>query len=404
MDKGFAFIDLETTGFGHKTVDRIVEIAIIETDENLQTMGSWSTLINPLRDPGPTGIHGIRAEWLSNAPTFEKILPEVQSRVNGRTLVFHNASFDINFLKSEFRRAGMEESTLAFDSLCTLRLSREHIPGLSRYKLNWIAHELGLPTMPNHSALADTQVTLELGKHLEKNFSALSKSKRKASQPSFLIYLGQEPASIVQRPSSETPSSANYLRVLEALPLSGQLPVEMHEYLELLDLYLLDDEISESEAKNLLEAARFGGLGQVEVQEAHEIYFNAVFAEALSDGVISPEESKSLQAKSRYLGVNQLYNKLEATWLQETSALPYGLTVGDSVVLTGDTIPPKELLTDQLTELGLLVKSSVSKKTNLVAAADVNSLSGKASKARELGIPVVSASELSSKLNELNKR
>jgi len=404
VDKGFAFIDLETTGFGHKSLDRIVEIAVITTDTDLRTIDSWSTLVNPMRDPGPTGIHGIREEWLTYAPTFEDILPEVQSRVNGKTLVFHNASFDVNFLKSEFRRAGLEESTLAFDALCTLRLSREHIPSLSRYKLNWIAHELGLQTTPNHSALADTQVTLELGKHLEENFSALSKSQRKATKPSFLVYLGREPANIVHRPASEAPSSANYLRVLEALPLNGQLPVEMHEYLELLDLYLLDDEISESEAEHLLEAAKIGGLGQVEVKEAHEIYFNAVFAEALSDGVISLEESKSLQAKSRFLGVDHLFNKLEASWLQESSALPYGLTVGDSVVLTGDTIPPKEILTEQLIELGLLVKTSVSKKTNLVAAADVNSFSGKASKARELGIPVVSASELSSKLKALNKR
>ena len=404
MDKGFAFIDLETTGFGHKTADRIVEIAVITTDIELRTSGSWSTLINPMRDPGPTGIHGIRAEWLTHAPTFEEVLPEVLSRVNGRTLVFHNASFDLNFLKSEFRRAGLEESTLGFDALCTLRLSREHIPGLSRYKLNWIAQELNLTTMPDHSALADTQVTLELGKHLEKNFSALSKSYRKTVQPSFPVYSAKELANSVQRPSTEAPSSANYLKVLEALPLSGQLPVEMHEYLELLDLYLLDDEISELEAGHLLEAARIGGLGQVEVQKAHENYFNAVFAEALSDGVISIDESKSLQAKSRFLGVTHLYNKLEAAWLQESSALPYGLTVGDSVVLTGDTIPPKELLTDQLTEIGLLVKSSVSKKTKLVAAADLNSLSGKASKARELGIPVVSASELSAKLKELNKR
>jgi DNA polymerase-3 subunit epsilon len=404
MDKGFAFIDLETTGFGHKSVDRIVEVAVITTDENLQTIESWSTLVNPLRDPGPTGIHGIRAEWLAEAPTFSQILSDLQSLVHGRTLVVHNASFDVNFLKSEFRRAGLDESELSFEALCTLRLSREYIPSLSRYKLNWIAHELGLRTMPNHSALADTEVTLELGRHLEENFSALSRSKKRAPKPFFSTQRSSNSALMVQRPTSDAPTSSNLLQALGALPLNGQLPVEMHEYLELLDLYLLDDEISELEAEHLLEAARLGGLGQVEVKEAHEIYFNAVFSEALSDGVISIEESKSLRSKSEFLGVGHLYNTLESAWLQEHSGLPFGLSPGDSVVLTGDTIPPKELLAEQLLKFGLSVKTSVSKKTKLVAAADVSSQSGKASKARELGIPVVSASDLSSKLNALNKR
>ena len=60
MKNEYAFIDLETTGFGHKMSDRIVEIAVITTDDSLQPQTSWSSLVNPLRDPGPTGVHGIR--------------------------------------------------------------------------------------------------------------------------------------------------------------------------------------------------------------------------------------------------------------------------------------------------------------------------------------------------------
>jgi DNA polymerase-3 subunit epsilon len=404
VGKGFAFIDLETTGFGHKSLDRIVEVAVIVTDQNLRTEESWSTLVNPLRDPGPTGIHGVKAEWLVDAPTFDEILPELQARFSEKTLVVHNAGFDLNFLKSEFRRSGVNESDLCFEAMCTLRLARRHLPDLSRYKLNWIAHELSLPTEPNHSALADAQVTLELGRHLEANFSALTSGLRGMSQPSFSVELSRQQPRIVHRPSSEPPLSANFLRLLESLPINGQHPVEMHEYLELLDLFLLDDEISESEAGELHRAAMSGGLGQLDVKHAHEVYFNAVFQQALSDGVLSADESRSLRAKASFLGVAHLYNKLESGWMKSSSALPYGLSSGDSVVLTGDTVPPKEALSDQLVSFGILVKSSVSKKTKLVAAADVNSESGKASKARELGIPVVSASELSSKLNTLNKR
>ena len=404
MEKGFAFIDLETTGFGHKTLDRIVEIAVIETDENLQTISSWSTLINPLRDPGPVGVHGIKAEWLAEAPTFSDVALDLQARLNGKTMVVHNASFDVNFLKSEFRRLGVDENELSFEAICTLRLSRQLFPELSRYKLNWLAHELSLETSPDHSALADTQVTLELGRMLEQKFAAISADKRKVKPIRFYVHGLETQAFTIQRPSSDPQGNSNLLGVLAALPLNGQLPVEMHEYLELLDLFLLDDEISETEAENLLETARLHGLGLAEVNEAHSIYFTAMFEEALKDGVFTIEESNSLRAKAVLLGLSDLYNAMEEAWSEQASALPFGLTPGDSIVLTGDTFPPKELLTRQLEEMGLVVKSGVSKKTKLVAAADISSQSGKASSARALGIPVVSASELSSKLSAFNKR
>lgn len=47
-----------------------------------------------------------------------------------------------------------------------------------------------------------------------------------------------------------------------------------------------------------------------------------------------------------------------------------------------------------LTEMGYVVAERATKKTDLVVAADPDSLSGKAAKARQYGIPVVSESFL----------
>jgi DNA polymerase-3 subunit epsilon len=45
-----AFIDVETTGFSPKKGDRIVEVAVINTDWNGNVLGQFETLVNPLRE------------------------------------------------------------------------------------------------------------------------------------------------------------------------------------------------------------------------------------------------------------------------------------------------------------------------------------------------------------------
>ncbi len=66
------------------------------------------------------------------------------------------------------------------------------------------------------------------------------------------------------------------------------------------------------------------------------------------------------------------------------------LEPGDRVVFTGE-IPgvSREQLIRQAEELGLRPMSSVSRKTKVVVAADPDSISGKARKARECGVPVI---------------
>ena len=66
----FAVIDCETTGL--YTADRIIEIAVVIIDHRTgQIINEYDTLINPQRDVGPAGIHGIVPSMLQLAPTFE---------------------------------------------------------------------------------------------------------------------------------------------------------------------------------------------------------------------------------------------------------------------------------------------------------------------------------------------
>jgi len=53
----FAILDTETTGLGGS--DRVVEIAVIVYDsEKDVVVDEFDTMVNPMRDIGPTNIHG----------------------------------------------------------------------------------------------------------------------------------------------------------------------------------------------------------------------------------------------------------------------------------------------------------------------------------------------------------
>ena len=68
----FVVFDCETTGFGHH--DRIVEIAALTLDpETWEPTDEYDTLINPERDVGSVGVHGITASMVEAAPTFPEV-------------------------------------------------------------------------------------------------------------------------------------------------------------------------------------------------------------------------------------------------------------------------------------------------------------------------------------------
>lgn len=115
-----AVVDVETTGLRAAGSDRIIEIGIVRFSADGRLMESYSTLLNPGRDVGPTHIHGIRAKDVIDAPTFEEVAGDVASRLAGAVIGGHNVSFDTRFLTAEFDRVGV--SLPAYPTICTLRM------------------------------------------------------------------------------------------------------------------------------------------------------------------------------------------------------------------------------------------------------------------------------------------
>lgn len=160
---GFAVIDVETTGLSPED-ERIVEVGVVLLGPDGEETGSFCTLIDPGRHPGPTAVHRITPEMLAGAPSFAAVRPYLADRLSGRVLVGHNVDhFDLAFLRAECARAGggsVVPTGLATVDTLGVALSHLRLPGKARlvdccshYGLSWDDH---------HSALGDARVTAAL--------------------------------------------------------------------------------------------------------------------------------------------------------------------------------------------------------------------------------------------------
>ena len=99
--------DVETTGLSAADGHRVCEFALLRFLRGT-VIDSYVSLVNPLRpiDPGASAVNGITDAMVAGAPTFADLLPRILVFLADDPLVFHNAPFDLSFLRSEARIAG----------------------------------------------------------------------------------------------------------------------------------------------------------------------------------------------------------------------------------------------------------------------------------------------------------
>jgi DNA polymerase-3 subunit epsilon len=155
----YAIVDIETTG-GSADKDKITEIAILIHDGKKIT-DKFVTLINPEREIPQyiTELTGITNEMVAGAPKFYEVARRIVEITEGRTFVAHNAGFDYNFIRNEFRNLGYRYQR---EQLCTVRLSRKLVPGLESYSLGSLCDELGIEIRDRHRAAGDAYATARL--------------------------------------------------------------------------------------------------------------------------------------------------------------------------------------------------------------------------------------------------
>ena len=162
----FAVIDLETTGGNHNS-ERIIEIGIVLHDGK-HKIGEYTSLINPEKEISGfiSTFTGITNAMVKNAPRFAEVADTILELVEGKIIVAHNARFDYNFIKSEFRRLNIPFTK---KNMCTVTLSRKIFPSYKSHSLGNICKDLGIAVDNRHRAFGDAAATALLLEKLIEN-------------------------------------------------------------------------------------------------------------------------------------------------------------------------------------------------------------------------------------------
>jgi DNA polymerase-3 subunit epsilon len=167
-------------------------------------------------------------------------------------------------------------------------------------------------------------------------------------------------------------------------------------YLRALDQALIDRIISAREPGALVELADASGIRPADAAALHRQYLAELAGRALADGVLDDSEKADLNQVAGLLGLTarDVADALsaDAGGLAAAGAGSFALRAGDSIVFTGQMARPRGVWEADARTAGLTPQANVTKKTVLVVAADPDSLSGKARKAVEYGIPIIAES------------
>lgn len=406
----FAVIDIEATGIYPGGHDRIIEVAVVRMGPQLEIEDEWVTLVNPRRDIGRTDIHGIQAGDVAQAPLFDEISADVGTRLSGAIVAGHHLRFDLGFLAAEFERVGVRFPQLP--SLCTLDLAYRLLPEAPSRKLGYCCEQVGILFEDEHTALGDARATAHL----------LAAFVQRASAQGRLTLqdLGCDDAEILgpewlggRKPTGKRldrdvaavarAEERSYLaRLVEGTLGDDARNAREAEYLALVDRALQDRQVSRAEAEDLAATAKTWSMTRSDVLEAHRAYLGSLVSEALIDAHVSAQERRDLEAVCDMLGLHRaaldVLLSVPAPRAPRREPAPVtgsGLR-GKSVCFTGELLGrlrgervTRELAEKLAVEAGLEVRSSVTKRLELLVVADPETQSIKARKAREYGVQIM---------------
>ena len=381
-DLEYVAFDVETTGFGKN--DRIVEIGFVAF-KNDKVLEEWSTLINPLRDVGKTNIHGITPSMVSTAPLFEDVINDVFRMINGRVLVAHQFSFDARMLIQELIRANTEGDI--GKGFCTMIASRRLLAGTGDSLASTCA-ELRVESIKAHSALGDARMTMQIFQHLmedEQDVRPAYVEYQKILNPTRVLVREaflREPNDAIDRIKAFTQKIP--------FPTSDEKFVA---YLLLLNMAMQDLVISKSEQFELENWASELGVTKSDLTSLHQGYLDSFIQAALRDEVITIQEREMIELVGKALNLPVVIPDAPQPIQANEDTLSVGKRVcftGEASGFSGTTINRGELEA-LAAKVGLHPVRDVTKKgCDILVAADASTMSGKAKRAKEWGIPVIS--------------
>lgn len=154
----FVVADLETTGLNAET-DEVLEFAAVQVEPNGDVGDEFSVLVRvstrvPTEITRLTGI--TQAAVDSEGRPLSEAMRAFAAFVGPHPVFFHNAPFDLGFIKKASSLAKVKFANPVHD---TLLLARQAWPSLGTYKLAALAAYVGA-SVPTHRALADANAAL----------------------------------------------------------------------------------------------------------------------------------------------------------------------------------------------------------------------------------------------------
>lgn len=149
----FTAIDFETANYQKTSA---CSIGLTEVSGG-KILGTSHYYIRPYPDyftRSNIAVHGIYAQDVEHAPTFDALWPCIREKLEGRIVAAHFAAFDMGVLTAALDHYGIPYPDI--DILCSCLMARAAYPQLANHKLNNVCAYLDIP-LDHHKADSDAR-------------------------------------------------------------------------------------------------------------------------------------------------------------------------------------------------------------------------------------------------------
>ncbi len=157
-------LDTETTGLSTIEKHRIVEIGCIELENQIPTNKIFHEYINPQRAVSEDAykVHGYSNKFLSGKKIFSEIAEDFLNFIGDKTIIIHNAPFDLSFLNYELKIINKKPINIK-NVIDTLEIARSKYPG-SQNSLDALCKRFNIDNSKRekHNALIDCHLLKEI--------------------------------------------------------------------------------------------------------------------------------------------------------------------------------------------------------------------------------------------------
>ena len=157
-------LDTETTGLSTADNHKIVEIGCVELNNQIPTNNTFHEYINPQRAVSEDAykVHGYSNKFLSGKKIFSEIAEDFLNFIGDKTIIIHNAPFDLSFLNYELKIINKKPINI-INVIDTLEIARSKYPG-SQNSLDALCKRFNIDNSKRekHSALIDCHLLKEI--------------------------------------------------------------------------------------------------------------------------------------------------------------------------------------------------------------------------------------------------